>query len=131
MDVNGDGRLDAVIGHSDDSGIYWYAFPSSGVVTDHWNRYAIVKSGDSYETTAAYDVNADGAVDLIASYNDQMVWFENPRGRGANPQASTWNKHLIGDTQGHDMVMADFDGDGKIDIATNKTIYFQNSATSW
>jgi hypothetical protein len=84
------------------------------------------------------DVNGDGAMDIVASFaadggNDySIVWFENPRGHGGNPQTDTWVQHVIGTGYGEDTLLsADLDGDGKIDIITSAFVYFQNSATSW
>jgi hypothetical protein len=88
----------------------------------------------------AYDVNGDGAVDIICSFdptfqgNYELVWFENPRGSGGNPITGTWTMHTIGPPEGADennLTMADIDGDGKIDIISPEFIYFQNSADSW
>ena len=79
----------------------------------------------------AYDVNGDGAVDIICSFdptftgNYELVWFENPRGQGGNPITDTWTMHIIGPPEGADennLSMGDIDGDGKIDIISPEFI---------
>jgi len=85
---------------------------------------------------ASFDVNGDGAPDLIASYNNtsgvyQIVWFENPRGSGGDP-TQPWVQHVIGPGYGeNNLTVADIDGDGKLDVITPSSVFFQNSSTSW
>jgi hypothetical protein len=125
-DLSGDGKLDVIVGHQVNGGMYWYQQPSGGPAAGTWVKRTIASSGNCYEDMLPYDLNGDGAKDVIASYNNTVTWFQNP-GNGVG----TWIQHQIGDQLGHDMVMADLDGDGKIDIATNNSLYFQNSSTSW
>src|SRR4029079_12816392 len=108
-------------------GMDWYQQPSGGPTSGTWTRRTIVSSGDFYEDMIPYDLNADGRLDIIASYGDTVTWFQNP----GNGGVGTWTQHQIGNKLAHDMVIADFDGDGRIDIASNNSIYFQNSPTSW
>ncbi|CAN5363632.1 hypothetical protein BH09PLA1_BH09PLA1_05150 [soil metagenome] len=130
-DIDGDGRMDAVIGQRNGIGIQWYSFPASGVPTQPWQKYNVTPTGDSYEDLIIKDVNGDGVVDVIAGINNQVWWYENPRGHGGNPRTENWVAHQIGNFQAHDFVIGDFDRDGKFDIAANTAIYFQNNSDSW
>src|SRR4051794_22150056 len=56
-DIDGDTKLDLIIGRNDNSGLYWYRYPPSGVETDTWTRFTIVNSGSAYEDMLPYDVN--------------------------------------------------------------------------
>ena len=144
-DIEGIGHMEPVIGleatsqsgNTSNGGIFWYQYPASGNVNDTWNKYTIVASGDAYEDMLAYDVNGDGAVDIVASYgptgsgNYSIVWFENPRGSGGDP-TQPWVMHVIGPGSGeNNLELADIDGDGKMDIVTPSSIFFQNGPTSW
>ena len=143
-DIQGTGQLEPVAGFEQNSvdgdnsngGIYWYSYPTSGGVQGTWVRNTIVSDGNAYEDMIALDVNGDGAVDIIASYNNtgnvyQIVWFENPRGQGGDP-TQPWTLHVIGPGFGeNNLVLADIDGDGKMDVVTPSSVFFQNSPTSW
>ncbi len=131
-DIQGTGHLDPVIGlesesqanNSGASGVYWYEYPASGKLTDPWIRHTIIGSGYAYEDMLALDVNGDGAVDIVCSFgpsgsNPEIVWFQNPRGQGGNPITDTWTMHVVGPGTGENsLLMADIDGDGKMDIVT-------------
>jgi hypothetical protein len=145
-DIQGTGHLEPVIGEEEESqdgdggesGVYWYEYPASGNVNDPWIKHTIIASGDAYEDMVAFDVNGDGAVDIICSFdptfsqNWGFVWFENPRGSGGNPATDPWVEHVIGPGLGeNNLVMADIDGDGKIDLVSPSSVYFQNSPDSW
>jgi hypothetical protein len=149
-DIQGSGHLNPVAGFgnclgstcvvnaSRSSGIYWYGYPASGVLTDPWPYYTVVSGGDAYGDMLAVDVNGDGAVDIVASYippggSNSIVWFENPRGQGGDPTSAVWTMHTIGNGVGeNDLVIADIDGDGLMDVVTPSYIYFQNpTPDSW
>jgi hypothetical protein len=147
-DIDGDGKLDAIIGFGNPpgsvsgQGLAWYEFPHSGNPNDVWLKHTILASGMMYEDVLPFDVNRDGAIDLIAGPDgshafdtmsvNPLYWFENPRGHGGNPATDPWPMHYIGPGVGeNNLFLADIDGDGKIDILTNAAIYFQDSPTSW
>jgi hypothetical protein len=144
MDIQGTGQLEPVIGteqysvngNNSNGGIYWYSYPTSGGVRGQWTRHTIVGSGNAYEDMVPLDVDGDGAVDLVASYNNssgnyQIVWFQNPRGQGGDP-TQPWVQHEIGAGFGeNNLGLADIDGDGRMDVVTPSAIFFQNSPTSW
>ena len=142
-DIDGDGRLDAVIGFgnpagsSSGQGLAWYQFPRSGNPNNTWVKHTILASGVMYEELRTFDVNGDGAPDVIASEmtswpNTNIYWFENPRGRGGDPTTDAWAVHFIGTGSDEgNMALGDLDGDGRTDLVTNTAVYFQNSPTSW
>jgi FG-GAP-like repeat/Immunoglobulin domain len=134
-DLNGDGKLDAIIGHETTTGgpggIDWYEFPQSGNPNDPWIKHSLAVGGSAYEAAVPFDVNGDGAVDLVISYKGKIVWFRNPLGSGGDPTTDPWLPTFIGGAGAHEMYITDLDGDGKPDVVTNDFIYFQNSPKSW
>lgn len=144
VDITGNGKLDAVLGQGQvnggPGGLYWYEVPSSGNLSDPWIKHTITDSGNFYEDIAIFDVNGDGAPDIIASANNQLVWFENPRGSGGSPATDPWPMHVIRSVGGaHVIVLGDIEGDGKTDIICSSSgvlgstgaILFQNTPDSW
>jgi hypothetical protein len=132
-DLDGDGRPDAVIGlESPNQGMFWYRSPHSGVVTDAWTRFPISATGQFYEDVIAFDINGDGAIDLVTSVNGGISWYENPLGKGGDP-TQPWTAHVVTtNSPGENTFsLADLDGDGKIDIISPSAIYFQNNPDSW
>ena len=138
-DIDGDGYKDAVIGFGNPpnsgsgQGLAWYEFPHSGNPANPWLKHIILASGVMYEDAIATDLNGDGSLDIIASFeNGTISWFENPKGHGGNPATDPWTARTIGTgTPENNMLLADIDGDGKVDLVTNAWIFFQNSASSW
>jgi len=125
-DLSGRGKLDIIIG-LEQAGLYWWGFPSSGKITDPWLKHTIKSTGNFYEDLQPCDLNGDGHVDIIACHDNNMYWYQNPGGDATG----AWNEHFVGKGLGHDVLLADIDGDGKIDVVTQYGIYFQNSPDSW
>ena len=129
-DIDGDGFSDIVIaGHK----MYWYASPN-------WTKTLIANCNKEFTTDGELgDVDDDGDLDVIVPdgpETDNLLWFENPR-PGGNPATDSWVRHVIGTIGGwgKDIELNDFDGDGRLDVATrspqNAFIFFQNGTNTW
>jgi hypothetical protein len=121
--------------------IAWFENPGhtgGNPLKDRWVPHIIDSNpgGDrrNFEMTtmafAAGDINGDGRTDLVCAsqgegtgagddvrqVGDGLVWYEAPY----NPRTGKWVKHVvdasIGWVHASSIKLADFDGDGKIDI---------------
>jgi hypothetical protein len=103
-DLNADGKLDVVIGGSKGP-LVWYRNPD-------WKKSVIADGGYNTVAGAAVDVDGDGDLDIALG---GVVWFENPGSTG-DPAKGPWAVHNVENRRGHDLLAADLDGDGRVDL---------------
>jgi len=123
-DINADGRLDAVVGLENGTGIFWFEQPADDAAKA-WTRHPIGDvPGQGFSLDVA-DFDGDGDLDVVVgehrnpAHINRVLLFENTDGRGAS-----WREHVIdqgpaGVIDHHDGTVAvDLDGDGDLDVAT-------------
>jgi hypothetical protein len=122
--LDGDNLIDVIEGGGNlGDSVYWYRYQSPG-----WSsRFQIGSVGGDDDLQLA-DINRDGALDVVV--NGDVLWYENPRGTGGNPEGS-WTSHFISSINAHDLQLADLDGDGWVDLVIRQefgptTVYFNN-----
>ena len=117
-DFDGDGDLDVVISRREPQTAYWFERKDDAT----WARHVMGRADGLAKTlgVAALDVNHDGLTDVVLT----GVWFENPGGlRQASDTA--WPAHGFAGG-GHDIVAADMNGDGHLDVVT-----YHGAMVSW
>lgn len=135
VDLTGNGVPDLVTADTD-VGLYWLENDGQGNFTQHIIHE---REGEWLERHAIADINGDGRPEIVIvdNINGCLLWFEydgDPRAR------SSWTYHYIteGDLPGaYDVALADFDGDGDLDVAAsgwrkgNQFAWFENRNGQW
>ena len=121
-DINGDGYPDVVVGG--DNYLVWYRAPD-------WIP-TLIASGSRFGSGGAIlvtDINGDGRRDVVTAESSgsncsgvcQTDWFENTGG--------SFTKHVLASgIYCHELVLGDFNGDGRNDLACTDT---NNSRVCW
>ena len=135
-DINGDGRLDAVIGIEMSEKLFWFEAPADP--TQPWIRHEIgTIEGMGFSQDVA-DFDNDGDMDLVIGEHrgqkvNRVIIFENQK------KGSKWKQHVI-DSGPSDMIdhhdgtqVVDIDHDGDLDIISvswynQKVWLFENKA---
>jgi HEAT repeat protein len=124
-DVNGDGRVDLVMKEG------WFEQPAADSASPLWpfhpGPFCPPGSGGGGQMYV-YDVNGDGRNDVITSYNGHgygLGWFEQRADGGFTEHrimgaTAADHPHGVAFSQVHALRLADFDGDGLLDILTGK-----------
>ena len=133
-DINGDGRIDVIASaqtgpQSFEVSTVWFA--NQGLVgsTLMWAPSVVLKAGrDEYATG---DLDNDLDTDLIIVFRTSVRWFENVEGQGIVTTSSERTHDVGNNVHADQIVVADFDGDGKNDIlARGQQIYLFTLAPS-
>lgn len=107
-DFDSDGDLDFAVYNRGDGKMYW--FEQRG--KDDWARHLLGEFRMSQLGAAAMDVDRDGWIDVVIG----GYWFRNTgQPRTATFERYTYDSRITREI--HDVVLADMDGDGRMDVA--------------
>ncbi len=137
VDINGDGRLDAVVGYQAEStlaAIAWYEQGNSA--TDLWTE-RIIKNMVGPMSLDVADMDGDGDLDVIVGEHNiaapqtaKLYIFENSDGTG-----TSWAEHIVftGDEHHDGTQVIDIDQDGDLDIVSigwshSNVLVYENQA---
>ncbi len=98
-DINGNGKIDVVVGGRHEGGIVAYMAPD-------WEKKIINDSLLIKTDAEICDLNNNGIQDIVVIIHNALIWLEGP----------DWKYHQIDSIDLHDIEVADFDSDGLIDI---------------
>lgn len=120
-DVNGDGKIDVVLSGG------WIESPADPFNVEGWVWHEEFSLGSASVPILVFDVNKDGANDLIVgeAHNYGLYWMEQGKG---DDGARTWTKHMIEEhrSQFHDLQLHDIDNDGEMELVTGKRHWAHN-----
>jgi hypothetical protein len=105
-DLDGDGRPEFIMGQQYGP-IYWYKYRAPG----DWSRYLLGEDSPSDVGGCALDVDGNGHIDFVAG----GAWYRNSQEEGKPFERIVFDAELRGV---HDVVAADIDGDGRMEIVT-------------
>ncbi|MPY87489.1 MAG: VCBS repeat-containing protein [Luteitalea sp.] len=138
VDMNGNGRLDAVVGFeaiNEPGKLAWYEQPSESAET--WTEHVISLDVVGPMSVDVADIDRDGDVDVIVGEHNyeqpetaKLHIFENIDGK-----STEWKDHVIsvGDEHHDGAVVVDIEGDGDLDIVSigwshRRVLLYENKA---
>ncbi len=138
-DIDMDGDLDVIISQFNgllNDEISW--LENDGGDLTAFPQHIISTATQGFNALKVIDLDMDGDLDIVGTdkSNDEILWFEN------DGTASVWTSHVIFSgatvTGVRDLSLADFDGDGDLDIVvaaeTTPILYWYKNggnAASW
>jgi hypothetical protein len=133
-DLDGDGNLDITAADADGRALYWFHNDGKGNFTKYYIHRDHPKP--RLERHAIGDINGDGLPDIamVENLTGDLYWFENS---GTPSDGNLWRLHNIcveGFLNAYDVAIADFNGDGRMDVAAsawigNQFAWFENPGT--
>ena len=134
-DIDGDGHVDLVAADTN-VGLYWFENDGGGNFVQHVIRE---RSGEWLERHVIADINGDGRPEIVIvdNLNGNLLWFEY---HGDPREIRSWDHHYVSEgglPGAYDVTVADFDGDGDLDVAAsswrkgNRFVWFENRAGGW
>jgi hypothetical protein len=112
-DLDGDGRLDIVLGTSRTGGVgdsaCVYVFSDGGIVRPGWPAYA---EGDFESSPVIGDIDGDGEMEVIIGCTDCRVYAYNRDGS----RLSGWPRRVTREVYSTP-VLSDLDADGDVEVA--------------
>ncbi|MCL4839477.1 MAG: VCBS repeat-containing protein, partial [Thermoanaerobaculia bacterium] len=115
-DLDGDGDLDVLGAAVAGDTIRWWE--NDGGALPDWTPHTVISDLDGAHRVEAADFDGDGDLDLVTvAYNAGRIdWFESD----GTPANGGWTRHLMAMLDGvFDVVVADFNRDGKPDFAVS------------
>jgi hypothetical protein len=120
-DINGDGRIDIVLGHSEkrDYHVTWYSTDNPKGGADAWDKHD-VEVVDFCHSLRVADMDLDGNTDIVAgtlkrTKAPRIVVFLN-QGKG-----QSWKTVLVANESAYKAKLGDIDNDGDTDILTARS----------
>jgi len=119
-DVDGDGRVDAVLAPSESAGggyrIAWFEAPADP--EQAWTEHAIDPAVESvHHFVGVADLDGDRDLDVAAAEMHQGADPDEVKVYWNGGAGAAWTKQVLAATGSHSMRLADLDGDGDIDLA--------------
>lgn len=105
-DLDGDGRLEYIVGQRAGA-IYWYKYHAPG----QWTRHRLGCDSPSDVGGCVLDVDGDGHLDFVTG----GAWYRNSQDPTQPFERIVFDADLA---SVHDVVAADIDGDGRMEILT-------------
>ncbi|GLS36709.1 hypothetical protein GCM10010869_23000 [Mesorhizobium tianshanense] len=92
-DIDGDGRLDLILGGLPQTPLSWWRWPDLLLTTIATARVEFTTDG------VLVDVDGDGDLDIVTADGPDganLIWFENPRPNHDPTDGPSWKHHEIG-----------------------------------
>jgi hypothetical protein len=102
VDVDRDGDLDWVVGQA--GRMWWFEYESA----QRWIQHDMGSGARTDVGGCAVDIDRDGWIDQVSG----TAWYRNP----GQPRSRRFEKYDNGAISCHDNVVADIDGDGRLDV---------------